>query len=189
MIDYAAIVDEAFQKYQPIQTKSELIEAMQIVEAFRPRRVVELGVFRGGTLYPWTMCSADDAIVIGIDTPGTPPEVDANLQKWLKPGQKGKIILADTKSPQTRDEALEFLGGPIDFLFHDAEHLYPSVKKDMENWAPFVRDGGLIGFHDVECNVPTVIEVLQYFDEIKSSYSRNQIISHPNGHGIGFLFK
>lgn len=36
----------------------------------------------------------------------------------------------------------------IDFLFIDADHSYESVLRDYNNWAPLVKSGGFIAFHD-----------------------------------------
>jgi len=38
---------------------------------------------------------------------------------------------------------------PIDLLFIDANHEYPAVLRDFEDWSPFVKHGGVIAFHDV----------------------------------------
>jgi cephalosporin hydroxylase len=186
MLDYKALVEETFKMHPTLQTPSELEELVQVVSDFRPRRVVELGVYRGGTLLPWVRCSTDDAILVGIDTPGTPEEVNENFQKWLGPGQKGKIILADTKSPATRAEAMAFLGGPIDFLFHDCAHTYSHVRADLENFEPFVRSGGLIILADIDINRPPDVEVQRYFNEIRGNYPTSWI---SKGTGMGFLRK
>jgi predicted O-methyltransferase YrrM len=45
-------------------------------------------------------------------------------------------------------EAAEGWTQPIDFLFVDASHTYESVKKDIAAWLPFVKDGGIVWFHD-----------------------------------------
>jgi predicted O-methyltransferase YrrM len=37
----------------------------------------------------------------------------------------------------------------IDLLFIDANHEYPAVRRDFEDWSPFVKDGGVVAFHDV----------------------------------------
>lgn len=37
---------------------------------------------------------------------------------------------------------------PIDFLFIDADHAYESVVRDYKNWAPLIKSGGFIAFHD-----------------------------------------
>jgi predicted O-methyltransferase YrrM len=37
---------------------------------------------------------------------------------------------------------------PLDLLFHDASHAYEAVKKDVLAWAPLIRKGGILVFHD-----------------------------------------
>ena len=41
--------------------------------------------------------------------------------------------------------------GNYDLIFIDANHTYEYVKKDFENFKPFLEKGGVIGFHDVDC--------------------------------------
>jgi predicted O-methyltransferase YrrM len=38
---------------------------------------------------------------------------------------------------------------PIDLLFIDANHEFPAVMRDFQQWSPFVKRGGVIAFHDV----------------------------------------
>lgn len=37
---------------------------------------------------------------------------------------------------------------PIDFLFIDGDHSEEAVERDWLNWSRFVREGGVVGFHD-----------------------------------------
>ena len=41
------------------------------------------------------------------------------------------------------------MGGEIDALFIDADHAYESVERDFNIYAPLVRSGGIVGFHDI----------------------------------------
>jgi len=43
---------------------------------------------------------------------------------------------------------------PIDFLFIDGDHDYDAVKRDFEDWAPHLREGGIIIFHDTNGSWP-----------------------------------
>lgn len=70
-----------------------------------------------------------------------------------------------------RNEGLEytyyFLGSdavskdwsdPISMLFIDGDHSYEGCKKDIDNWAKFVKPGGAIFFHDCDETSPGVVE-------------------------------
>jgi predicted O-methyltransferase YrrM len=37
---------------------------------------------------------------------------------------------------------------PIDFLYIDGDHSYDAVVRDVRNFVPFVREGGVVAFHD-----------------------------------------
>jgi predicted O-methyltransferase YrrM len=36
----------------------------------------------------------------------------------------------------------------LDFLFIDGDHAYPAVLEDFLVWSPFLKEGGIIAFHD-----------------------------------------
>ena len=40
----------------------------------------------------------------------------------------------------------------LDLVFIDAQHCYEGVKKDIENWLPKVKKGGIISGHDYNPN-------------------------------------
>jgi predicted O-methyltransferase YrrM len=50
---------------------------------------------------------------------------------------------------KTSDDAVsEFEDGSLDFIFIDGLHTYDQVKKDMENFYPKIKSGGLFAGHD-----------------------------------------
>jgi len=55
-----------------------------------------------------------------------------------------KFILGDSK-----EVIKDWDGGDIDVLLIDGSHDYDGCKKDYELWEPFVKEGGLILFHDI----------------------------------------
>lgn len=60
--------------------------------------------------------------------------------------------------------------GPIDLVFVDDGHCYEHVKGDIETWLPYIRDGGLMFFHDYKGQYD--IGVSQAVDELMTGYER-----------------
>src|SRR5579872_3063724 len=54
----------------PLQYREELLAFLETVDARRPRTVVEIGTFAGGTLSLLARCAASDATVVSVDLPG-----------------------------------------------------------------------------------------------------------------------
>ncbi len=48
---------------------------------------------------------------------------------------------------------------PIDFLFIDANHEYECVRRDFEQWTPFVTIGGVVALHDAIPSWPGALRV------------------------------
>ena len=55
----------------PVQMRSELVEYARIVAELRPRAALEIGTFRGGTLFIHSRLATPDATLISIDLPGS----------------------------------------------------------------------------------------------------------------------
>lgn len=46
------------------------------------------------------------------------------------------------------DAARHFADGSVDFVFLDADHVYPRIYEDIQAWLPKVKPGGIIAGHD-----------------------------------------
>lgn len=60
-------------------------------------------------------------------------------------------------------------GEKLDLLFIDGDHTYEGVKSDYTNYKQFVRDGGIIAFHDIvhrEENVRENVGVPLFWNEL-----------------------
>lgn len=72
------------------------------------------------------------------------PKDDVGLSHGLRHAgllSKVELIVGDANEVE--------VGGTFDFAFIDGDHSYESAKKDMERWAPRVKIGGLVIFHDM----------------------------------------
>jgi predicted O-methyltransferase YrrM len=82
-----------------------------------------------------------------------------------------------------------FPKGSFDLLFIDAGHKYSDVAFDFNDYAPLVRKGGIIAFHD-SLKRPTYedeIEVWKFLDYLKSLHYTVHTIGEEIG--IAYLIK
>jgi predicted O-methyltransferase YrrM len=102
------------------------------------------------------------------------------------------VIRADSHDPQTV-RSLDELRGSVDLLFLDGDHSYDGVRADFENYAPLVRPGGLIAFHDVESTNHPASQVDRLWTQLRNLYDTREIIDSSDDeqggrYGIGVIF-
>ncbi len=141
------------------QKKAELMGLLGKVSALKPKIVIEIGTHKGGTFFALSRAADEHATMISIDMPtgkgGLAPD---KVHKTWRQLQKGVIlptqnyiaIDGNSHDKSTRDKlAHELHGKEADFLFIDGDHSYEGAMEDFEMYSPFVRKGGIIGFHDI----------------------------------------
>ena len=69
----AALVDVAFRHkvITPLQVRGEFLELAEIVDSLRPKAMLEIGTYRGGTLFVFSRLAAPNATVISLDLPAS----------------------------------------------------------------------------------------------------------------------
>ncbi len=167
------------------QVRSELEQAMDMVADLRPATVLEVGVAQGGTLGRWALGAADDALLIGVDA--RPPEHIPH-----RAGQTLRLLAADSHTPEALAAIRAELGDrPVDFLFIDGDHSAAGVRADFEAFAPLVRPGGIVAFHDI-CRHPdrNLSAVDEVWADLRGRYRHREIIEDPQQGwaGIGVLY-
>jgi len=86
----------------------------------------------------------------------------------------------------------------LDFLLIDGDHSYKGVAADFHNYSPFVKEGGLIAFHDVLPDYKTKLGVdtgnwtggvPQFWQELRDTYKTEELLEDPNqdGYGLGLI--
>jgi cephalosporin hydroxylase len=106
--------------------------------------------------------------------------------------QKLHLIRGDSHDPAIQSLVRSRMGKnrKLDLLFIDGDHTYEGVKADFEAYAPLVRSGGVIAFHDIaEHPKESGCEVARFWQEIKSLYAHEEIIENQQQGwaGIGIL--
>ncbi len=183
--------------FRPLQVRSEIVRAMEVVEAERPDTVVEIGTARGGSLFLLSRAAAPDAQLLSIDLPGG--NFGGGYAAWRKwayrtlmlPGQRLRLLRGDSHAPATVDRLRALLGGrPVDVLFIDGDHSYEGVRADYRSYSPLVRPGGLILLHDIVEHPPHIgCNVHALWREVRHLGESLEIVEDPRQGwaGIGVL--
>lgn len=145
-----------------VQKVSELSGMLTLADEIQLNTVLEVGSARGGTFWALAQLAADDAMMISIDIPsGSPLDVRGGkdvygnrsrdrFKEFIREGQKLRLLDMNSQALSTVATLRSALGDrQVDLLFIDADHRYEGVKRDYELYSPFVREGGLIVFHDM----------------------------------------
>lgn len=162
------------------QTEWELDRLLEIVKAASPKRILEVGIWEGGTLWHWLQIAES---VTAIDDTMRPPGQDV-WQVWAQRSNTELRLLHGSSRNQSIIGQAE---GAYDFLFIDADHTYESVAADWTNYRPFVRDGGMVAFHDIVPRPDYGVDRL--WDEIRAHHRTVSIVD-GNGrfNGIGVVY-
>lgn len=120
-------------------------------QARRKGHMVEIGcLFGRSTSVLVRAASVFAAHLTTIDpffkTPNT--KTDASPELWRKNLQDQGLTPPDLLQ-MTSHEAAKLYKNEISFLFIDGGHNYETVRQDIEDWVPMVRETGVVAFHDM----------------------------------------
>ena len=183
-----------FKTIEPRQNPEEIEALYKAVLEISPRRVLEIGTARGGSLYLWIQAASEDATIVSVDLPGGkfggayPACRVPFYQSFARSGQTLKLLRKDSHQKETIAEVVRiFSDNQIDFAFIDGDHTYEGVKADFQDYGPLLRPGGLIGFHDIlpRPDLPE-IQVNRFWKELRDKYDCEELIgSQGSGRKIG----
>jgi predicted O-methyltransferase YrrM len=174
-----------------IQIAWEIESAIRLIADARPQIMCEIGTFDGGTSLLFSKFLPTVEVMLCMDLYVKNKEL---LRLLASPGQQLHFFDMPSCSDRTLDKVRKLLNGRmIDALFIDGDHRYDGVKNDFLCYRSFVRDGGLIMFHDIAADkgfsrawaggVPTLWKELSpYYSHREFVQSRDQ-----EGYGIGVL--
>jgi hypothetical protein len=130
-------------------------EAALLVELARnARRIVEIGVYEGGSAVEIARHMPRDGELHLIDPFGKQPGALPRDWAGTEWATKRTVERAAKGGPQIiwhatfSQDAAPTWKLPIDLLFIDGDHLEPGVRRDWDDWHRFVVPGGLVAFHD-----------------------------------------
>ncbi|QIR37996.1 class I SAM-dependent methyltransferase [Tolypothrix sp. PCC 7910] len=191
--------EEVFKLAQKIipaaQIQEEILALITFLNKEKPSSFLEIGLSSGGThfLIRYLCPSIQKSIGIDIDLQNTHiiDTLTTTYYHYYIEGRSDK-----DKTINTVKSWLKY--NSLDVLFIDGDHSYEGVKNDFELYRHFVRDGGIIVFHDI---VPDHQQkwgkntdkysggVPLFFKEVSEKYTFHKFINEPNqdGFGIGLI--
>jgi len=119
--------------------------------ACRKGLLVELGCYLGrSTSILLQAAKVWGASVVSVDAFSEMPNdrTRATPDKW-KNNLKSIGLSPSELIVKTTDEAVKNWTREISLLFIDANHELSYVVRDLENWTPFVKVGGIVALHDM----------------------------------------
>lgn len=153
---------------------------------------MEIGRCNGETLLLLARQCQSNATIISLDLEPLSSMRTAVLRRLTGNARKIHLMTGDSHSPGTLSSVLEILKGKkLDALFIDGDHSYSGVKRDFEIYAPLVRKGGLVAFHDIaEHPAERHCEVSRFWAEVKTEYEHLDIVEKVDQGwaGIGILY-
>lgn len=186
-----------FRSIRPRQNPIEIERLYCAICDQLPRRVLEIGTAKGGTLYLWTQAASEDATIVSLDLPegqfggGYPEARIPFYQAFARPEQTLVLLRDDSHTKDSLEVVRKhFDDQPIDFAFIDGDHTYDGVRRDVAMYGPLVRPGGIIAFHDIlpQPESPQT-QVHRLWNELRSHHEVQEFIAtdSPRQIGIGLL--
>lgn len=101
------------------------------------------------------------------------------------------MLRADSHDSATKKRVEELVGGrAVDFLFIDGDHSREGVENDYRAYAPLVRAGGAIAFHDIHPGPSSLVGgVPEFWKERKTTVEHEELVDSEaqEGYGIGLV--
>lgn len=133
-----------------IKADGVLWEYERLCRALEPRRIVELGIHRGGsTAFLNELAEPERIVAVELNT--TPP---AALSDYIASRGLGDVVRPHYGVDQADRDRLrsimreEFGDAPLDLVVDDASHLYPQTRASFETLFPLLRPGGVYVIED-----------------------------------------
>lgn len=172
------------KKFGIQQKEGEWIKFISLVDATRPKNVLEIGSYDGGSTVSLSML-CERLLTIEI----IEPRYDVNL---IKQNCNFTYLQGDSTASDITNFVKITTFEPFDLAFIDGNHNYDLVKQDFLNYRKYVRPGGIIAFHDIvesEMHKKQNTTVFKLWQEIRDYYTHLEIIEPPlEWGGIGVIW-
>jgi predicted O-methyltransferase YrrM len=195
----AAAVCDSRLEFCAGQRENEIARFLDLAKSTHPRVIGEIGSARGGNLFLFSLILPSDGRIVSLEL-ACERVHQAVYHRLVGPSARLSCVTGDSHQPETLDRVRTALAGDLfDVLFIDGDHSHEGVAADFQMYAPLVRQGGIIGFHDIVADVfqrhgrPTPSatgDVWRFWREIKASHPEHwEFVDdyEQDGFGIGAI--
>ena len=180
-------IDTILSRHDPLRTewkalRGDYLALHSLVQARRPRRIVEIGVRHGYSAFAM-LCAAPEAEYFGFDADvctwgGVPGALwDARRMLWREfPRARISVLRVDTAAPGVRLPA-------ADVYFVDGDHSEEAALRDMELCAAAVERGALLLVDDVKHESGVARAVKEFARKHRGEYG-----SHSTLRGLASIW-
>jgi cephalosporin hydroxylase len=197
------------------QRRAEITMLWELYVRAKPKVVLEIGVAQGGTFASWCYLGQPYSLIIGIDRcvddcrPRQGDPVSGKLCPIHLQGRStthGGGMYAHAKShqaiipingwshsPSTIEELkLVLVDRKIEWLFHDASHSADMARKDYAIYRPFMAEGSVMAFHDIQPSAHPDCNKSDWWAEVKEAGDYSAIFEflgpkNSDSMGIGVI--
>ena len=152
---------------------------------------VEIGSRHGDSLRHFAGWMPPKSTLVAVDLPGA---------RWGKAGSEKSlavtkdelaalgfdvsVILGDSHDPDVLQKVRTcILPNPIDVLFIDGDHTREGVEQDIRDYAPLVREGGIVMFHD--CGMFGIPGEIEDEDRVQAEETMSGVAAAFRGYAKG----
>jgi cephalosporin hydroxylase len=186
----------AGEEFNISQNMVEILPFITFVQKAAPQLVGEVGTYASGNSFLFMQAFVQLRKFIAVDLR---VKNRNKLHYYARAGQKVDCINGYSSVPETMRRVKKAIGQEqFDFVFIDADHEYLGVRADLLAYAPLVKNGGLIGFHDIVPDHATRYGipgpyyaggVHRLWGQLKARFQHWEFVANPdqNGAGIGVI--
>lgn len=150
---------------------------------------LEIGSLAGGSLWHFGGSMSKGATLVSVDKRKAAKSFTKSLGAVCRQLRardfRVEQVTADSHDYSTVKKIARLTSSGVDVLFIDGDHAEGGVRADVRNYAPMVRPGGLVIFHDCGEGNDKIPGVRKVFLEFASG-KRHEVVQEQAG--LGFVW-
>lgn len=174
------LAQAAIDQHRALHNQGELAVLLSVLYYNRPRVILEIGTYAGGSAWAFGRLPTLSHIV----TVDTAPQPEAAERLAGLPCRATQVVADSTNANTVHLVQAALNGHSPDVVFIDGDHLYRSARRDWDLYSPLVPTGGLVVLHDTQGypDNPSV-EVPVLLAELRQNWRITELADKPGGPG------